>query len=562
VIFLLVLGIFVMQQTKSLRLVSRFLGQMFSLAAILAVGLGLPLATVYFFGEGRALLSRPSVMLFERLLQVSFIATASLLPALLFFLFDRYQMNTLRHRLYRDLFRLDRRLKTRAEIDTKYGSQINEAYGPEEQGSGRLAPGTRWPVLVCAFVISMLWLAAFRPIGSIDEVAILTPMGPERTAFTFGFLGAYFFGLQVVARRFARGDLKPKAYGYITIRILTVAVLSWVLDVLVQTNYSPKLVAAFLIGIVPDEFFTLVRERFRRKSIGRLAPESEKHPLTKLEGIDLYDRARLEQEGIVNVESFAHHELIRLVLETRIPVSQLVDWMDQAILYLHCVQDSNDSARSKLREYGIRTTTDLLACWKAAKDRPDFDDFKMILGTSGKLNRLEVIRDALLDDEWLARVQDWRDDSEAGPLTIDARPRTFESKRDWAIELEQGGAHKEAIKTYEDALEIQDDAVVRLSLAQLLASAPGILRNADRSRDEARAAARLGQNDFYVLLEVARFQKRIGDVEEAIAASDRAIEIIGDPKDDKQKQSMLKELNALRAELEIEKNVAAQAAGK
>ena len=95
-----------------------------------------------FFGDGQRLLGElPSSALFARILQVSFIAAASLLPVLLYFLFDRYQLNTLRNRLYQDLFRLDRGLGTRIEIDTKYGSQIRETFGPEEQGRGRLS----WP---------------------------------------------------------------------------------------------------------------------------------------------------------------------------------------------------------------------------------------------------------------------------------------------------------------------------------------------------------------------------------------------------------------------------------
>jgi hypothetical protein len=61
-----------------------FLAQGFSLVIILAIGLGLPALTIYFFGEGKALLAQPSAQLFARLLQLGFIGTASLLPVLLF----------------------------------------------------------------------------------------------------------------------------------------------------------------------------------------------------------------------------------------------------------------------------------------------------------------------------------------------------------------------------------------------------------------------------------------------------------------------------------------------
>jgi len=550
-VLLLITGLMIIKETNSFRRVLRFLAQMLSLIVILAIGLGLPAATVYFFGDGKNLLASASPQLFARLLQVSFIATASLLPVLLFFLFDRYQLNTLRNRLYRDLFRLDRGLKTRSEIDAKYGSQISEAYGPEDQGRGRLARGTRWPVLVCAFVVTIGWLAAFRPVGALDAAAIQNPLSPQHTTLTFGFLGAYFFGLQLIARRYSRGDLKPKAYGYITIRILTVAVLSWVIDVIFRSDSNVKLLSAFLIGILPDEFFTLIREKFRGRGPDRLVPESEKHPLTKLEGIDLYDRARLEQEGIVNVESFAHHELIRLVLETRIPVPQLVDWMDQAILYLHVVQEPNSTELPKLQYYGIRTTTDLLSCWAAAEKDGELEDFKKLLGGGDKPYRLKVIHDALGDDEWLDRILDWRDDSDRELLRVDAFPKSFEGKVNYANDLFAKSRYKDAIKMFDDAIQIRDDdPQVRADLARLFAKVPvDSLRSVDRSRENARRAFELGQSNLEVLTALIKINEDNGDLVEALRACDAAILAIGDPRGDKERQKALKELQKKQVEL-------------
>ena len=80
-------------------------------------------------------------------------------------------------------------------------------------------------------------------------------------------------------------------------------------------------------------------------------------PLTDLQGIDLYDRTRLASEGVTNIEALAHHDLVELMLLTRIPVPRLVDWTDQAILHLHVIEDD----RAKLRRYGIRTASDLRA---------------------------------------------------------------------------------------------------------------------------------------------------------------------------------------------------------
>lgn len=562
IVLLIGLAAVAIYQTKSMRIVMRILAQAISLIVILAIGLGLPAASVYFFANGKGLLADPSEKLFARFLQLGFIATASLLPVLLFFLYDRFQLNTLRTRLYRDLFRLDHGLKTRSEIDTKYGSQIKEAYGPEDEGRGRLARGTRWPVLVCAFVITMGWLASFIPVGEPSSDSMQKLLFPVRSVLTFGFLGAYFFGLQLIARRYARGDLKPKAYSYITIRILIIVVLSWVLEVF-STDSKTVLTAAFLIGIVPDEFFTLLKEAFRGQAIATITPDSEKHPLTRLEGIDLYDRARLEQEGIVNVESFAHHDLINLVLETQIPVPRLVDWMDQAILYLHIIEkdgpDGQQTARDKLRVYGIRTATDLLACWDAAVKRDELEDFKKLLGDT-KPFRLEVVRDALLDDEWLERVQNWRDDDEREHRTVDAAPKTFDGKLKWALSLVEEKSYKEAIATFQEALEIRDDAVVRMHLAHLYGTVEvHSLRNLELSRENARVAFQLGQTNVDVLEVLIGVYECTDDIDEAIRISDVAIKLIGDPKKDKTMKEKLLKIEQLKSKLEEKKREAAAA---
>ncbi|HTG93065.1 MAG TPA: hypothetical protein VL866_10790 [Pyrinomonadaceae bacterium] len=564
VILVVIVAAVAIYKTGSFRLLARGLGQTVSLIMILAIGLGLPAATVFFFGDGRSLLASPSTILFARILQVCFIGIASLMPVLLFFLFDRYQLSTLRNRLYRDLFRLDWGLQIRSQIDAKYGSQIHEAFGPEDDGRGRLAPGTRWPVLVCAFVVTMGWLAAFKPVGSMDAAGAAHPLFPERGVLAFGFLGAYFFGLQLIARRYARGDLKPKAYGYITIRILVVAVLSWVLELFSPTSVA-TLMIAFLIGIVPDEFFTFVREKFRKQAAGKLVPEAEKHPLTKLEGIDLYDRARLEQEGIVNVESFAHHDLIHLVLETQMPVPRLVDWMDQAILYLHIIEEEDvvapaKSVRRTLRSYGIRTATDLLSCWNAAQGRGELNEFKMLLDGDKKPYRLEVIRDSLLDDEWLERVKNWRQDSPRDSMEVVAVPTTYEGKLDWAEYMEQQHKYKEALTTLQEAMEIQEDAVVRVRLAGLLATVPVLsLQDRTAAKVHAKRAFELGQFDLDVLTKLVDICENMDDIDGALAACDRALEVFPDPKNDKAKKAALDGLKKKKEQLEQKKAQSAPA---
>ena len=97
------------------------------------------------------------------------------------------------------------------------------------------------------------------------------------------------------------------------------------------------------------------------------------------------------------------------MLETRIPVPRLVDWIDQAILYLHIqseAKNTNDSATSefeRLRSCGIRTATDLEG---VVAEHPS--PLSATLGGDEALSRIQIILDALRDDEWIEYVRHWR----------------------------------------------------------------------------------------------------------------------------------------------------------
>jgi len=551
-ILLLIVGVLIVRGTNSSSLVARFTTQVLALTVILAIGLGMPAATIYFFGGGAALLAAPEeqpLALFGRLIQLAFIATASLLPVLLFFLFDRFQLGTLRRRLYANLFRLDRSVTTIGAINAKYGSQIGEAYGAEDQGRGRLAPGSRWPVLVCAIVITIGWIVALAPVGAFapqDREAELGVLLPEPTALVFGFLGVYFFSLRLIAIRYARGDLKPKAYSHIMVRVLIVAVLAWVLDAIFAADSTIKLVLAFLFGITPDVFFTWLKEAFRDAVPESIVPRPTRLPLTDLEGIDLYDLGRLESEGIVNIEGLAHHELFDLIIETRIPVPRLIDWIDQAILHLHLAGGTDSAARARLRDYGIRTATDLLQAWDGAAARGQLEGFRKLLGGAEEPYRLDLIRDALLDDEWMRTVRCWRDDAPHEPIVVDASPATVEGLERWAdkqLELQRYGP---ALSSLQRALAMEDTAGTRRRIARIHATSPvPAYHDPDQARLHARRAFELAPDNYQGLLELIEIYLAIGEHDDAARTRDAALAIVATWKSKEQREKEERRLRDL-----------------
>ncbi|ATB33947.1 hypothetical protein [Melittangium boletus] len=149
----------------------------------------------------------------------------------------------------------------------------------------------------------------------------------------------------------------------------------------------------------------------------------EHEPLTELEGIDLYDRARLIDEGVTNVEALAHHDIIELTLMTRIPVSRLLDWLDQAILHLRMGKEERSAVLERLRQYGIRTATDLVKACEDEDRRARLECVFNVTPTPPSTNpqmspRLDILLRALKDEEWLQNLLQWHAPQKHKPLHL------------------------------------------------------------------------------------------------------------------------------------------------
>ena len=440
---------------------------------VVLVGIAMPVAAVWaggdinsvwdeaFSGTGAAQ-QRATLTLLGRGIQTVFIIAVTLLPGLLYFLFDRYRLSTLGEEFTHQIFRLDRTVKSRGDIRAKYGHLMDEAYGRQARPMGRssrLQPGTRLPIVIATVVFALGWIVVLLnaevDVQVIRTGSIRTLITPWQSTTAFAFLGAYVFILQAALRAYLRGDLRPKFYSYAVLRVIVAVVFAWVLDAMTSANDGPLLLAtAFSIGLVPDTFLLRLRETLRDRQLFK--GMTEKCPLTELEGIDVYDRTRLEQEGVTNVEGLAHSNLVELILQTRIPAGRLVDWTDQAQLYVHLHQDvdredattssgdasspdatdsnSNDASSSEtdpllvLREIGIRTASDLLAAHTAACKRGPKDE-EALLKTLGERNEQPVLRiviDAISDDQWIPQIKDWHDFANREERTI-RYPEDFDS---------------------------------------------------------------------------------------------------------------------------------------
>ncbi len=374
---------------------------------IFLTGVGLPFGAVYLFGDGRQLLEAvPQLASVGRLAQVGFISTASFLPALFFYLFGRQQVETQKDNFHKEVMSLDPNVHSLTETRTKYEDLIDSVYG---SGNAPLA------ILLLFISTTLLVTGWLIVMGTLDGPAIgakslVEFFVPQRNVFTFAVLGSYFFTLNMVFRRYVRADLTPKTYAHITVRLLVTIVLVWVVSDLPQFREgsifeSGMFALAFIIGVIPETGLTLIQD-YVRKLINIGAKDDDVLSLNQLEGIHLYDRARLLEEGIENIENLAHHNMIELIARTRIPTPRLVDMFDQAILYLHLGlhQEENRQFFALLKSYGIRTATDL----DVALTTPAVIDSLKNIDPPLPIDRMKVIYGALADDEWYDYVVEWR----------------------------------------------------------------------------------------------------------------------------------------------------------
>jgi hypothetical protein len=152
----------------------------------------------------------------------------------------------------------------------------------------------------------------------------------------FGFLGAYAFILQMLVRRFFQSDLRPSAYAHAMLRIIVTLIIVAVLyELLPQQNLRTEAVVAFVVG-----FFPLVgMQALQRATAAALrvaVPSlSQPYPLNQIDGLTIWYEARLLEVGIEDMQSLATANFVDVMLHTRVPVGRLVDWVDQAHLYLH-----------------------------------------------------------------------------------------------------------------------------------------------------------------------------------------------------------------------------------
>ena len=291
-------------------------------------------------------------------------------------------------------------------------SNATDAIQAQASATPGLAPAAQ-PTPPAVESATEKWLAVYTPISS-----------PVR----FAFIGAYFFTLQMLFRRYVRRDLRSSAYVAVSLRIILAVIGIWVLveamamapsswfvagQQKTQTVEKSLLVLGFVVGVFPRVAWQVVQASIKRVCSLAVPSLQTQLPLSDLDGLTVWHEARLEEEDVENIPNMATADLVDLLINTRFPPDRIIDWVDQAILYTHLGPPSNTSntpaLRELLRAHGIRTATSLVEDYNRSEFHRDREAFERIIPTAGNArNAMRSLVDAVGTNATLKMIQTWK----------------------------------------------------------------------------------------------------------------------------------------------------------
>lgn len=399
-------------------------------------------------------------------LRIFLLMLGGVLPVLIYTSFVRNRLPTLFVEYKQNLRRLG--FPENAEL---YQKKFEEIYGRTPEGEPDASAFWRQslslsesPIVVATLLSTFGWFVVFFPASDLSTIS------PNNSVLAYGFLGAYVFGLGALVRQYLRDDLQPRYYANLTLRFLTVFILSWLIGLAVDalnpqaTSYEAYLLAAFVIGLFPS-IGLLVIQQVGSKVLGMVFKGfQEPYPLSELDGLNAFQEDRLALEGIENLQNLSCANVVDLMLRTRYPVEQIIDWIDQSLLHLH-----TRKLVKAFQQSGYRTATDFLDAFNPETfNGPDQADQPALqvwrermaalilarledgeakgLDEARLLTLMETTASALKYDPNLFHVQYWRrHEYEALPEDVDR----FRTRAD--LKLMQG-LPIEAIDAYDQVL--------------------------------------------------------------------------------------------------------------
>lgn len=225
------------------------------------------------------------------------------------------------------------------KFDAYYGRAVSAA---KPQHDFMVHPGMMFPVFLATAVLAIGWTAVLW-----DQTSASAPTNVW-DALKFAFVGAYIFSIQSLLRRFFQSDLRASAYASVLVRFAVALSVTVALLQMLHFPAGTEAAIAFVVGIFPAVALQALK-RSCQALLGVVVPTSlPDYPLNQIDGLDLWYEDRLMEEGIEDMQNLATANLVDVMLHCRVPVDRLVDWVDQAHLYLHL--DHAETGRSERKK--------------------------------------------------------------------------------------------------------------------------------------------------------------------------------------------------------------------
>lgn len=237
-----------------------------------------------------------------------------------------------------------------------------------------------WPASAAGFVSAAIFGTGGKTGMHVYFSDVIAAVGPAVVAV----VTAYIFVVYQMVRRYCRYDITPNTFLEAVKRLLLAFLIGLVVTALSTTGTEEAgwwpifwgiLAGVFplkTIGIIVNGAQALIQawidkwikqiDSDRKAEWGsnlskRLFP---RHELATLDDLDEFDVERIEEEGIIGMQGLATCDIAQLIVWTPFPTSQIVDWVDQAILFLTTGAEPDKSYAKTFRTLGLRGATDLL----------------------------------------------------------------------------------------------------------------------------------------------------------------------------------------------------------
>jgi hypothetical protein len=259
--------------------------------------------------------------------------------------------------------------------------------------------GYFWPlILITIFLnINIIWL--FFPSG-IDGLIQFTPPTSNSSlslniylfqvilknlpTASVAVLVGYVYMLFQLVRRYNRDDITPNVFWEMIKHLVWAYVITFVATALVASFASNTAALAFglsfaiISGIYEVESLQyllrtaqILIQKIMSKLLDKTGQTNDQfsklashlavdHPLYLLDDLDKWDADRLMEEGVIGVQGMATVDMDQMVIWTPYPTRQIVDWVDQAILFMATGLGSDFKYFEAFRKIGLRTASCLL----------------------------------------------------------------------------------------------------------------------------------------------------------------------------------------------------------